>query len=105
MLHIKSLDDGLEVFKALGSEVRVNIVKLLLENREMNMNELASSLGITNGALTSHIKKLEETGIIKVITEHGGHEIRSYAGWVWIKFWLMLKPKKQKAKIIFIIRK
>ena len=73
MLHIKSLDDGLEVFKALGSEVRVNIVKLLLENREMNMNELASSLGITNGALTSHIKKLEETGIIKVITEHGGH--------------------------------
>ena len=68
MLHIKSLDDGLEVFKALGSEVRINIVKLLLENREMNMNELASSLGITNGALTSHIKKLEEAGIIKVIT-------------------------------------
>ena len=50
MLHIKSLDDGLEVFKALGSEVRINIVKLLLENREMNMNELASSLGITNGS-------------------------------------------------------
>ena len=65
MLHIKSLDEGLEIFKALGSEVRINIVKLLLENREMNMNELASSLGITNGALTSHIKKLEETGIIK----------------------------------------
>ena len=73
MLHIKSLDEGLEIFKALGSEVRINIVKLLLENREMNMNELASSLGITNGALTSHIKKLEETGIIKVITEHGRH--------------------------------
>ena len=57
MLHIKSLDEGLEVFKALGSEIRINIIKLLLENREMNMNELASSLGITNGALTSHIKK------------------------------------------------
>ena len=82
MLHIKSLDDGLEVFKALGSEVRINIVKLLLENREMNMNELASSLGITNGALTSHIKKLEEAGIIKVITEHGGHGIRSCAEWM-----------------------
>ena len=41
MLHIKNLDEGLEVFKALGSEVRINIVKLLLENREMNMNELA----------------------------------------------------------------
>lgn len=73
MLHIKNLDNGLEVFKALGSEIRVNIVKLLLENREMNMNELASALDITNGAVTSHVKKLEEAGIIKVITEHSGH--------------------------------
>ena len=73
MLHIKNLDEGLEVFKALGSEIRIQILKLLLENREMNMNELASGLGITNGALTSHMKKLEETGIVKVLTEHEGH--------------------------------
>ena len=73
MLHIKNLDDGLEVFKALGSELRINVLKLLLENGEMNMNELASSLGITNGAMTSHIKKLEQAGIVKVLTEHGGH--------------------------------
>ena len=73
MLHIKNLDEGLPVFKALGSELRINIVKLLLENREMNMNELASALGITNGALTSHIKKLEESGIIQVLAERGGH--------------------------------
>ncbi len=73
MLHIKNLDEGLNVFKALGSELRINIVKLLLENKEMNMNELASSLGITNGALTSHMKKLEESGIVKILTEHGGH--------------------------------
>ena len=73
MLHIKKLDDGLEVFKALGSELRIKILKLLLENKEMNMNELASQLGITNGALTSHIKKLEETGLVTVLTEHGGH--------------------------------
>lgn len=73
MLHVKNLDEGLEVFKALGSELRINIIKLLRENHEMNMNELATSLGITNGALTSHIKKLEETGIIQVMTERGGH--------------------------------
>ena len=73
MLHIKNLDDGLEVFKALGSELRINVLKLLLENGEMNMNELASNLGITNGAMTSHIKKLEQAGIVKVTTEHGGH--------------------------------
>ena len=73
MLHIKNLDDGLEVFKALGSELRINVIKLLLENGEMNMNELASNLGITNGAMTSHIKKLEQAGIVQVLTEHGGH--------------------------------
>lgn len=59
MLHITSLDDGLDIFKALGSDVRIEIIKLLIENKEMNMNELAAKLNITNGALTGHIKKLE----------------------------------------------
>ncbi len=73
MLHIKNLDEGVDVFKALGSDIRIQILKLLLENKEMSMNELAKELGITNGALTSHVKKLEETGLITVLTEHGGH--------------------------------
>ena len=49
MLHIKALEEGLEVFKALGSEIRIEIIKILLENQDMNMNELASRLKITNG--------------------------------------------------------
>ena len=73
MLHIKKLDEGVELFKALGSELRINILKLLLEHKEMNMNELATRLGITNGALTSHIKKMEEVGLITVLSERGGH--------------------------------
>lgn len=73
MLHIKSLNEGLDVFKALGSEIRVEIIKILLENNGMNMNELASSLNITNGALTSHIKKLEDCGIVTVSSEAAGH--------------------------------
>lgn len=73
MLHIKKLNDGVEVFKALGSEQRIQILNQLLENKEMNMNELAAALGITNGALTSHIRKLEQTGLVKVLAEHGGH--------------------------------
>lgn len=73
MLHIKSLDEGLDIFKALGSEVRIEIIKILLENHGMNMNELATKLNITNGALTSHIKKLEDCGLIKVTSESAGH--------------------------------
>ena len=73
MLYIKNLDDGIPIFKALGSELRIKLIKLLLENKEMNMNELASRLGITNGALTSHVKKLEESGIVTILSEHAGH--------------------------------
>ena len=73
MLHIKSLEEGLDIFKALGSEVRISIIKNLSENRGMNMNELAAKLNITNGALTSHIKKLEDCGLVTVSNESGGH--------------------------------
>ena len=73
MLHIKSLDEGLEIFKALGSTVRVEIIKILRENNGMNMNDLASALNITNGALTGHIKKLEDCGLISISSESAGH--------------------------------
>ncbi len=73
MLHIKSLDEGLNIFKALGSEVRLEIIKLLLTIPEMNMNELAAKLNITNGALTGHIKKLEDAGLITISNELSGH--------------------------------
>ena len=73
MLHIKSLEEGLDIFKALGSDIRIEIIRILLENRDMNMNELASRLKITNGALTSHVRKLEECGIITVTSESAGH--------------------------------
>ena len=73
MLYIKSLTQAVPVFKALGSELRIRLIQLLLEHKEMNMNELASRLGITNGALTSHVKKLEENGIVTILSEHSGH--------------------------------
>ncbi|MBO6109026.1 MAG: winged helix-turn-helix transcriptional regulator [Eubacterium sp.] len=73
MQHITSLSEGLDLFKALGSEVRINIINLLLENKQMNMNEIATSLNITGGALTSHIKKLESCGLIQVSSESAGH--------------------------------
>ena len=33
-----------------------DVIKLLLENKEMSMNEIAKALGVTNGALTSHVR-------------------------------------------------
>lgn len=73
MLHIKSLDEGLELFKALGSETRVEILKLLLEEKRMSMNQIASRLDLTGGALTAHIRKLESCGLITVTASTTGH--------------------------------
>ena len=70
MLYIKSLEQAVPVFKALGSDIRIRLIQTLLEHQEMNMNELASSLGITNGALTSHVKKLEESGILAILMKN-----------------------------------
>lgn len=73
MIHITSLDDGLELFKALGSDIRIQILKILLENNQMSMNQLANELNISNGALTGHIKKLEGCGLISTSNDSSGH--------------------------------
>ena len=73
MIHITSLDDGLETFKALGADTRIQILNILLENEQMSMNQLATELNISNGALTGHIKKLEECGLINISNESAGH--------------------------------
>ncbi len=73
MQHITSLDQAVELCKALGSDVRIEIVRLLQKNRRMNMNEIARELGITNGAITSHIKKLESCGVITTSGDGNGH--------------------------------
>ena len=88
MLYIKSLEQAVPVFKALGSDIRIRLIQTLLEHQEMNMNELASSLGITNGALTSHVKKLEESGILAILPEHS--ETRRSVALMLTRSWLIL---------------
>lgn len=73
MIHITSLNDGLETFKALGSDTRIQILNILLKTEQMSMNQLATELNISNGALTGHIKKLEECGLISISSESAGH--------------------------------
>ncbi|WP_094546315.1 ArsR/SmtB family transcription factor [Petroclostridium xylanilyticum] len=73
MIYIDDLQSGLNVFKALSSEIRIEILKLLSKHKQLNMNEIAEKLNLTNGAITMHIKKLEECGIIEVSTATGKH--------------------------------
>jgi len=61
MIHIKDLRSGIPIFKALSSEIRVEILSLLTKNGSLNLNEIAQKLNLSNGAVTMHIKKLEES--------------------------------------------
>ena len=73
MRYIKDHQEQLAVFSALGSEVRIEILKLLLKNGRMSMNDLAQAMGLTGGALTAHIRKLENSGLVRINQDNAGH--------------------------------
>ena len=73
MRYIKDHKEQLEVFSTLGSQVRIDILKYLMENGRMSMNDLANAMGLTGGAVTSHVRKLEESGLIRINTDTSGH--------------------------------
>jgi len=76
LIHIKDLRSGLNIFKALSSDIRIEILELLNTYESLNLNEIAEKLGLTNGAITMHIKKLEESGLIDITTAVGKHGIQ-----------------------------
>jgi predicted transcriptional regulator len=78
MRFFKSLDESLPFFKAMSSGVRIQILNILTKEPGMNLNELSGRLGITGGALTSHIRILEDAGIIEtknIAARHGVQKI------------------------------
>ncbi|MDR1094139.1 MAG: winged helix-turn-helix transcriptional regulator [Clostridiales bacterium] len=56
---------------ALSSELRLDILRLLMKNKKMNMQDISRAVSLSNGALTPHIKKLEAVGLICVEAESG----------------------------------
>lgn len=76
MIYIKDLMSGINIFKALSSEIRIKIIELLASNQTLNLNDLANKLNLSNGAITMHIKKLEESGLIEITTSVGKHGIQ-----------------------------
>ena len=59
------------VAKGVNSEVRLGILDELLHHGELNLAYFAKRFGISNGAITAHIKKLHEAGLIEITTPSG----------------------------------
>ncbi len=76
MVHIQNLRDGYPIFKALSSETRIAIVELLAKKGPMRMTAIADELGITGGAITTHVKLLQDAGIVQIEAKKGKHGIQ-----------------------------
>jgi predicted transcriptional regulator len=59
-----SSEDNLVFYEALASPVRLKIIKCL-SNRTMNIKELAEEIGISSAIMTTHIRKMEEAGLVE----------------------------------------
>lgn len=71
MLYLRSLQEAEEIFKALSTPVRVKIMELITANDHMSMNDLAEALGVTNSAISMHVSKLEEAGLVNIQVSSG----------------------------------
>lgn len=66
MLYFRSVGEAENVFKALSTPMRVKIMEMIYEDDSLSMNDLAEALGLTNGAISMHVGKLEEAGLVRI---------------------------------------
>jgi DNA-binding HxlR family transcriptional regulator len=52
--------------KVFENRVRLGIMSVLMVNDEYDFNSLKETLNVTDGNLASHLKALEEKGLIRV---------------------------------------
>lgn len=69
------IDNVILFGKALSSPVRLQMIELMLRNGGMAASALAEAVGITNGAMTAHIRCLSQAGIVHVQNVNGKHGI------------------------------
>ena len=62
-------EEGIEVLKAFASPARVKVLKLLHTQGAMNINDIASTLGLPQSSVSSNVQILEEAGLIRTETQ------------------------------------
>ncbi len=71
MIYLKDFRQGAILYDALASQVRLGILDELLQNGELNLAYFAKKFNVSNGAITAHVKKLYEAGLIEIATSSG----------------------------------
>lgn len=71
MIYLKDFKQGKLLYEALDSDVRLGILDELLQKGELNLAYFAKKFDVSNGAITAHVKKLYEAGLIEITTASG----------------------------------
>ena len=71
MLYFQSVGEAEAVFKALSTPMRLKIMEMIYKNDSLSMNDLAEALGLTNGAISMRVSKLEEADLVKIKATSG----------------------------------
>lgn len=71
MIHYKDVTEAQKLFECLAAPVRAEILKLVLSHKADSLDYLAKTLHLTNGAITQHVKKLCDAGLIKLVEMPG----------------------------------
>ena len=98
MLYFKSIGEAEAVFKALSTPMRLKIMEMIYENDQLNMNDLAEALGLTNGAISMHVSKLAEAGLIKIKSSSGKRGTMKIIRPRYSRLMIDLAPVKETAK-------
>lgn len=93
MLFFHSLKEAEETFKALSAPMRLRILELVFENSDLSLNDLAKALELTNSAISLHVGKLEEAGLVTIKTTSGKRGIRKVVQPVHDKLIVNLAPQ------------
>lgn len=68
-----TLENSLTIFKALGSPVRVKILRLIQEKEGLNIKQIAQSLNMPVTTLSPHLNLLNEAGLIRFVDQPLAH--------------------------------
>lgn len=68
-LLVVDVENGSDILKALGSDLRIKILKDLHMNGPQNLNEIAESLNVPQSTISLNIQILIETNLITVKTK------------------------------------
>lgn len=92
MLHIESLAEAEEVFKALSTPMRVRIMEMIYEE-DLSMNDLAERLELTNSAVSLHVSKLEQAGLVTIRSTSGKRGVMKIVKPTYSRLIIDMSPK------------